>query len=91
MRLLLLLIFLSSFSFAQKSYVFPPDQYSYLGGEVGFYKDFQKVLVAKNLKPCENKNELFRAFIIVKEDETAVLYDGTNFPVELSQCSKELT
>ena len=90
MRILLLLIFLSGFSFAQKSNIFPADQYSYLGGEVGFYRDFQKILLAKNLKPCENKKELFRAFIIVNADETATLYDDDQFPVELSKCSKDL-
>jgi len=90
MRILLLFIFLSGFSFAQKPNVFPADQYSYLGGEVGFYRDFQKILLAKNLKPCENKKELFPAFIIVNTDETATLYDDDRFPVELSKCSKDL-
>ena len=36
---------------------FPTDQYSYLGGEKEFYKDFHKILIEKKLRPCENKKE----------------------------------
>ena len=71
MKIFYFLLFAGSFLFGQKIATFPSDQYSYLGGTVGFYKDFQKVLLEKKLKPCDNKKELFRAPIIIKDDGTA--------------------
>lgn len=91
MRFLYILLFLNIFVNGQKFAVFPANQHSYLGGDEMFYKDFQKILIAKNLKPCENKKELFRALILVNEDETASLYESENFPEQISKCSEELT
>lgn len=91
MRFLYILLFLNTFVNGQKFTVFPADQHSYLGGNEMFYKDFQKILIAKNLKPCENKKELFRALIIINEDESAALYESDKIPEKNSKCSEELT
>lgn len=82
---------LVSFSNAQKLERFPADQYSYLGGPEAFYKDFQKILIAKKLKPCENKKELLLALIVVKDDETATLYESDKLPNQPNTCAEELT
>src|SRR5690606_8797695 len=91
MRILYVLVFLNSFLFAQTIPVFPADQHSYLGGEVAFYKDFQKILLEKQLKPCTNKKEHVKAVIVVKTDDTAELYPGENAPQKDSKCAEALT
>lgn len=91
MRFLYILLFVNSFLFGQKMASFPADQYSYLGGPEAFYKDFQKILIAKHLKPCENKKELFLALIVVKDDETASLYESDKLPNQPNMCGEELT
>ena len=76
MKLFYFLLFISSFLSGQTQVIsFPKDQHSYLGGRTNFYKDFQKVLLEKKLKPCDNKNEFLSAYVIVLENDTAVLYD----------------
>ena len=70
---------------------YPADQYNYLGGPEAFYKDFQKILIAKKLKPCENKKELLLALIVIKEDETASLYESDKLPSQPTTCGIELT
>lgn len=47
---------------------YPKDQENYHGGEKQFYKDFQKVLLEQNLKPCENKAEVYTMKILVYPD-----------------------
>lgn len=86
-----LLLVISTFSNAQKLERFPADQYSYLGGPEAFYKDFQKILIAKKLKPCENKKELLLALIVVKDDESATLYESDKLPNQPSTCAEDLT
>ena len=91
MRILYVLVFLNSFLFAQTIPAFPADQHSYLGGEVNFYKDFQKILLEKQLKPCTNKKEHLKAVIVVKTDDTAELYSDENTPQKDSKCAEALT
>lgn len=47
---------------------YPTGQYSYDGGDVKFYQDFHQILLDKNLKPCENKNEFQILKLVVYED-----------------------
>jgi len=92
MKLLYLLLFISSFLNSQtKVDIFPNDQHSYLGGRTNFYKDFQKVLLEKKLKPCANKNEFLSAYVVVLENDTAVLYDPEKLQKSENQCARELT
>ena len=90
MKIFYFLLFAGNLLFGQKAITFPADQYSYLGGTVGFYKDFQKVLLEKKLKPCENKNELYRALIIIKEDETAYFVEYEKPSEITNKCSYAL-
>ena len=80
MRYFYLLLFCTTLVNAQKTPTFPRNQHSYLGGVEGFYKDFQKLLLAKNLQPCANKQELFLAEIIIKGDGSALLSDSDQSP-----------
>lgn len=91
-----LLLLLSFFTFsaihAQNQYpypFFPKDQHCYFGGFPEFYKDFHKILVEKNLKPCENKSEYFTAFAVIKPDGTARLIESRTS--QNNKCSYELT
>lgn len=63
-----LLLFLPIFFSTQvlQEYIdYPFDQYAYLGGKDSFYSDFHSVSLQGKLKPCENKNELFIAKILI--------------------------
>lgn len=42
---------------------FPSDQHCYIGGFKDFYKDFHEILIEKQMKPCENKNEFLTAYV----------------------------
>ena len=73
---ILTLLFISLFIFCQKKYpYYSPYQESYSGGSKGFYKDFHRILVEKNIKPCENKREIFDAKILVDEKGNAILFN----------------
>lgn len=91
MRYFYLLLFCTTLVNAQKTPTFPRNQHSYLGGVEGFYKDFQKILLAKNLQPCANKQELFLAEIIIKGDGSVSLSDSDQSPDENNKCAKSLT
>ena len=92
MKLFYFLLFISTFLSGQTQLIsFPKDQHSYLGGRTNFYKDFQKVLIEKKLKPCDNKNEFLSAYVIVLENDTAVLYDPEKLHKPENKCARELT
>ena len=92
MKLFSFLLFISTFFSGQTQLItFPKDQHSYLGGRTNFYKDFQKVLIEKKLKPCDNKNEFLSAYVIVLENDTAVLYDPEKLHKPENKCARELT
>lgn len=88
---LYILLFINSLVSAQTLKSFPPDQHSYLGGREAFYRDFQKIIVEKKLSPCENKKEYFDAFVVVKDDDTAVLYESKNERAAQVPCAVALT
>lgn len=88
---MLFFIVFSLFVKAQNQYpypFFPNDQHCYLGGFPEFYKEFHKILIEEKLKPCEKKDELFIAFIIINPDNKAVLLEN-NWSNE-NKCSYEL-
>lgn len=82
---------MSGLLFGQQMNFYPKDQHSYLGGDEAFYKDFHNVLISKKLKPCENKSELFKAVVIINEDNSAKLYTSANLPEEENKCAQNLT
>ncbi|MGL6038407.1 MAG: energy transducer TonB [Soonwooa sp.] len=85
-------IFFSAFFNGQeqpKYPFFPKDQHFYLGSFPEFYKDFHKILIEKNLKPCENKSEYFTAFVLIRTDNTVEILQ--NQTAEKIKCSYNLT
>ena len=68
---------------------FPRDQHRYLGGMVAFYKDFNKILIEKQLKPCDNKKEFYVAPILIKSFDSVEIIE--NKSAQENKCSSELT
>ncbi|OPC62619.1 energy transducer TonB [Elizabethkingia miricola] len=79
MKKILLFILPVYLSFAQEkenkiiTQGYPIDQQYYIGGEVQFYKELHQVLIDKKLKPCDNKNELYTAWIIINPDASIII------------------
>jgi TonB family protein len=68
--LICLLIF-SIFGFSQDVLErYPAGQNDYVGGNVAFYKEFHQILIDKEIKPCENKNEVYTLRLLVSPDKT---------------------
>jgi len=87
--LIVLIIVSGNFKAQHKYDFFPTDQHCYLGGFSEFYKDFHKIVVENNLKPCENKKELLTAFVLINPDNTIELLE--NKSSEINKCSFALT
>lgn len=94
--LFLLLTILSLKMFGQEVasdlYYYPHDQQPYQGGDAQFYKDFHQILIDNNLKPCENKDEVYYIRVLIKEDASIkYVKDDTNKELaENSKCAYNL-
>lgn len=67
---------------------YPKGQENYHGGEKQFYKDFQKVLLEQNLKPCENKVEVYTMRVLVYPDASIkFIKPDDEKEVEDNQCT----
>ena len=91
-----LLCFLPAFlslSLGAQFHTYPKNQTSYIGGDAQFYKEFHQILVDKNLKPCENKKELYQLKVIVAEDGSVKnLKDEQNSEMAVeSKCAYDLS
>jgi len=79
MKKILLFILLGSISLAQEKenkiivQDYPKNQQFYIDGEVQFYKELHQVFIDKKLKPCDNKNELYTAWIVINPDASIVI------------------
>jgi hypothetical protein len=73
-------------------YYYPPDQQPYQGGNVQFFKDFHQILIDNNLKPCENKNEVYYLKVLINEDASVKYVKDTSNKesAEENKCSYEL-
>ncbi len=70
---------------------YPENQHPYKEGEVGFYKDFHKILIEKKLSPCENKQEMYELKLVVYEDASVKIIKEQDFDkIEKNKCSYEL-
>lgn len=69
-NLIIISLLISNLWNAQVLENYPKNQDFYKGGIEKFYQDFQNVLVEKQLKPCENKNEIVVFSVIVYPDAT---------------------
>ncbi|SEG02319.1 TonB family C-terminal domain-containing protein [Halpernia humi] len=67
----LFFIFISILSFSQDVLEkYPEGQDAYNGGVLQLYKEINQILIAKNLKPCENKSEYYALHVLVFPDNS---------------------
>lgn len=71
---------------------YPKDQFPYEGGEIQFYKDFHDILIANNLKPCEDKHESYNMKVIISETGSVKYLkdDSNNEMAEKNKCAYDL-
>ena len=86
-------IFMSQIFFAQDILMFYPEgQESYNGGNVQFYKDFNQILKEKNLKPCEDKNEMYSFGVLINPDNKInFVADDESYEDKKNKCAKDLS
>lgn len=77
---------------ASNLYYYPHDQQPYQGGDVQFYRDFHQILVENNIKPCENKDEIYYLRVLINEDASVkYVKDDTNKELaEKNKCTYDL-
>lgn len=68
-------------------YYYPRDQEPYQGGNAQFYKDFHQILIDNNIKPCENKDEVYYLKVLINED-ASIKYVKDNSNKELGEKNK---
>lgn len=91
-KIVLFFIFGVGFFNAQILERYPKDQDDYHGGNVQFYKDFHKILVDKELKPCEDKNEIYSFKVVVYPDHTIKYVKEENTEaLEKNKCTHNLS
>lgn len=62
---------ISTLSFSQAILErYPEGQNDYIGGNVAFYKEFHQILLDRNIKPCENKDEVYTLRLLVTPEKT---------------------
>lgn len=84
------ILFLMVFSIANGQVLFryPKGQKSYNGD---FYKDFHQILKEDNIKPCENKNELYNVRVLVNEDASInIIRDSDDGRMQHNKCTIEI-
>lgn len=77
---------------ASEFYYYPHNQQPYKGGETQFYKDFHQILIDKNLKPCDQKSEIFYLKVLITENASIkYVKDDTNKDLaEKNKCAYDL-
>lgn len=92
-QLILFFTFLAfSITYSQEIYEFPEDQTDYIGGNVQFYKDFRKVIIDKNMQPCEDKRESISFKIVIYPDKKIkYVKDENTATVEKNKCALNLS
>lgn len=91
-KISVLFIFSAVFGFSQQIYEnYPPGQSDYVGGNVQFYKDFKKILIEKNIKPCSKKEHYY--FRLVVYPDRTVKYIKPEDPkyLEENKCAFEIS
>ncbi|WP_417428366.1 energy transducer TonB [Halpernia sp.] len=67
----LFFILISILSFSQDVLEkYPEEQKPYEGGEIQLFRDIHQIIIDKNLKPCDNKNEYYNLHILVYPDNS---------------------
>lgn len=90
--ILLFAFFFSTLYFSQDIYEkYPEGQTDYIGGNIQFYKDFRKVILEKNLQPCENKNENINFRIVIYPDHKIKYVKNEDSNWEENKCAFDLS
>ncbi|MGA9213366.1 energy transducer TonB [Kaistella sp.] len=91
-KYLLLFCFISTFCNAQILDQFPKDQDFYEGGITKFYRDFHQIILDKNIKPCENKKELYSVkLLLTKDAQIKFVKDFDSFNISKNKCAYDLS
>ena len=91
-KIVLFFVLTSGFSSAQILDRYPKDQDDYHGGNIQFYKDYHKVLKEKNLKPCEDKNEMYSFKLVVYPDSTVkYVMEENEEALNRNKCTHDLS
>lgn len=88
------LFFIASiFTFSQEILEkYPEGQDDYIGGNVQFYKDFHKIVMDKNLQPCENQNEYYNFQVLIAGNAKIKFIKESNLSLlEENKCVYELS
>lgn len=92
MKIIYLLFTLMCYcAFGQEFLPYPKGQDFYKGGEIQFYKDVNRLLIEKGLKPCEDQTEYYHMQLLIYPDgiiklgKSQYTLDG-----EKTKCSKDL-
>lgn len=94
-KLLLIVLFLFHFSMVSSQteilQSFPNFQLPYVGGYEAYYKDFQDIVIEKQLQPCANKSELYQFSVLVQPDSSIQFVKDLNTKVvEANKCAYNL-
>ena len=86
------LIFLFPLMFsAQILEYFPNNQFPYIGGYEAYYKDFHDIIIAKNLKPCSNKEEFYQLKLLINADKSvSFIKDYSSQNIANNKCAYDL-
>jgi hypothetical protein len=95
MKKIIQLIFLLFINFilaqTQVLHKYPEGQKFYKGGNEKFYEDAHQYLIQNNIKPCENKSEVYLMKILVKADGTInYVKDPDELAVINNKCAFDL-
>ncbi|MFP3592229.1 energy transducer TonB [Chryseobacterium sp. SIMBA_038] len=93
-KFILILLMLISLIYNAQQIIdkYPHGIESYKGGNKQFYKDFHDILVEKNIKPCENKNEYYAIDVAIYPDSTIkFVKDDDTLSIQKNKCAYEVT
>ena len=86
------LILFSMISHAQIMDEFPEGQPFYKNGLNNLYSDIHDIIMKENLKPCENKNEIYQPrILILKNGQMIVQNDYDKSAVSNNKCAYDIS
>ncbi len=70
---------------------YPKFQEPYVGGDKGYYKDFHDIVFSKNLKTCNDQNEIYQFRVLVMPDSTISFVQELNANyLERNKCAYDM-
>lgn len=91
-NLIILFVCFTAIVHAQILDKYPQGQTFYQGGIEKFYRDIHQVIIDKKLSPCENKDEIYFAKILVtKDNKVKFIKDFDSVSIAKNKCAYNLT